>query len=147
MRTPFLATPALPCITNTDICSARCRAAILPIERYTPENNAKAPPALSGLRANHPPYGRTSFNFPVAQSYTNPRTSPLLGMKGLVWIHAIDCRTSPSRSPNASSANVGRKPVPAMIASFTSSSRKVSIPQSVWWMRMIEVVPSEPVHV
>jgi hypothetical protein len=42
----------------------------------------------------------------------------------------------------ASRANGGRMPVSAAIWSFTSSSRKVSMPQSVWWTSMISVVPS-----
>src|SRR5215472_17139617 len=50
--------------------------------------------------------------------------------------------TSASRSGKASRANGGRMPVSASIWAFTSSSRKVSIPQSVWWMRMISFVPS-----
>ena len=57
--------------------------------------------------------GATSLSQPVAQSYTKPRTWSFRGMKGLAWMREIDCRTSCSKSPNASSANAGRSPVSA----------------------------------
>src|ERR1700683_986489 len=64
-----------------------------------------------------------------------PRIESLFGMKGLALIRAMDWRTSPSRAGKASRAKDGRVPV-------SSSSWKVSIPQSVWWMRTISLVPS-----
>src|SRR5271165_1902898 len=66
----------------------------------------------------------------------------LFGMNGLALIRAMDWRRSASRSPKASSANGGRMPVSASIWALTSSSWKVSMPQSVWWMRTISFVPS-----
>ncbi|MDP8988444.1 MAG: hypothetical protein M3N11_08875, partial [Actinomycetota bacterium] len=77
---------------------------------------------------------------PVSTSYTKPLTF-LWGMKGLAWMRAIDWRTSASRSEKASKAKGGRMPVSASIRPLRSSSRKVSIPQSVWCTRTISVVP------
>src|SRR3712207_6235880 len=63
-------------------------------------------------------------------------------MNGLAWMRAIDWRTSSSRSLNASAAHSGLMPVSSCTDRLNSSSVKVSIPQSVWWMRMISSVPS-----
>ena len=63
-------------------------------------------------------------------------------MNGLALMRAIDCRTSSSRSLKASAAHSGLMPVSSWIESRNSSSRNVSMPQSVWWMRMISSVPS-----
>ena len=63
-------------------------------------------------------------------------------MNGLAWMRASDCRTSSSRSPNASAAQCGLMPVSSCTERRNSSSVNVSIPQSVWWMRMISSVPS-----
>ena len=63
-------------------------------------------------------------------------------MNGLALIRLIDCRTSSSRSLNASAAHSGLIPVSAWMLALKSSSVNVSIPQSVWWMRMISRVPS-----
>lgn len=59
-------------------------------------------------------------------------TLVLLGMKGLAWMRPIDCLTSSSRLPKAPSANAGRTPTSNSIFLLTSSSLKVSMPQSVW---------------
>src|SRR5918996_757253 len=56
-------------------------------------------------------------------------------------MRAIDWRTSASTSANDSNANGGRMPVCCSIWPFTSSSENVSIPQPVWWTRMISFVP------
>src|SRR5262249_17943351 len=84
----------------------------------------------------------TSRSFPVSTSYTNPRTLSLFGMNGEFLIRVMLWRTSPSRSSNASAAHSGFWPVSCSICFLNSSSVKVSIPQSVWWMRMISSVPS-----
>ena len=63
-------------------------------------------------------------------------------MNGLAWMRAIDWRTSSSRSENASAAHSGLIPTSSWTERLNSSSVKVSIPQSVWWMRMISSVPS-----
>jgi hypothetical protein len=63
-------------------------------------------------------------------------------MNGLALIRAIDWRTSSSRSGNASAAHSGLIPVSAWIERLKSSSLKVSMPQSVWWIRTISSVPS-----
>src|SRR5581483_8975564 len=63
-------------------------------------------------------------------------------MKGLALMRAIDWRTSSSGSSKASAAHSGLIPVSAWIWRRKSSSVKVSMPQSVWWMRMISSVPS-----
>ena len=63
-------------------------------------------------------------------------------MKGLALIRLIDWRTSSSASGNDSRANDGRMPTSSRICCFTASSVNVTIPQSVWWIRMISVVPS-----
>ena len=54
-----------------------------------------------------------------------------LGMNGDALMRAIDWRTSPSRSENASAAHSGRIPVSFSIEALNSSSVNVSIPQSV----------------
>src|SRR6266852_478169 len=66
----------------------------------------------------------------------------LRGIKGLALIRAIDWRTSFSRFEKASSRNAGRMPVSSSIWALTSSSLNVSMPQSVWWIRMTSSVPS-----
>ena len=43
---------------------------------------------------------------------------------------------------NASAAHSGLMPVSSWIDRLNASSVNVSMPQSVWWMRMISVVPS-----
>jgi hypothetical protein len=53
------------------------------------------------------------------------------GKKALALIRAMLWRTSSSRSEKASRAKGGRMAVSAAIWAFTSSSVKVSIPQSV----------------
>ena len=58
-------------------------------------------------------------------------------------MRAMDWRTSCSRSRNDSNANDGRSPVYTSISSLAASSRKVIIPQSVWWMSMISRVPKK----
>ena len=77
----------------------------------------------------------------MATSNTKPRTS-FFGMNGLASIRAIDWRTSVSRSANASAAQAGLTPVSSRTDCLKSSSVNVSMPQSVWWMRMISSVPS-----
>jgi hypothetical protein len=62
-------------------------------------------------------------------------------MNGLASIRALDCRTSSSRSENDSAAHSGLTPVSSWIERRKASSVNVSIPQSVWWMRMISSVP------
>lgn len=62
-------------------------------------------------------------------------------MNGLALIRAMDWTTSASRSGKASHAQVGRRPVSATIDSLNPSSVNVRIPQSVWWMSTISVVP------
>ena len=57
-------------------------------------------------------------------------------------MRARDWRTSSTGSVNASAAHGGRSPVSARIDSLKPSSVKVSMPQSVWWIRMISLVPS-----
>ena len=54
----------------------------------------------------------------------------------------MDWRTSPSRSLKASAAQEGLRPVSAWMPALNSSSVKVSIPQSVWWISTISLVPS-----
>src|SRR4029450_9665485 len=71
-----------------------------------------------------------------------PRTESLLATKGLALMRAIDWRMSRSRSEKASRGKCGRRPGLFSISAFTSSSVKVSMPQSVWWIRMISRVPS-----
>ena len=78
----------------------------------------------------------------MATSWTKPRTASLRGMNGLAWIRAIDWRTSSSRSGNDSAAHSGLIPTASWIERLNSSSVNVSMPQSVWWMRMISSVPS-----
>ena len=63
-------------------------------------------------------------------------------MNGLALMRAIDWRTSSSRSAKASAAHSGLMPVSSWIWRLKSSSVNVSMPQSVWWMRMISSVPS-----
>src|SRR4051812_27680978 len=57
-------------------------------------------------------------------------------------MRSIDCRRSRSRSEKDSAAQAGLTPVASWSSSRKSSSLNVSIPQSVWWMRMISCVPS-----
>src|SRR4028119_2041440 len=71
----------------------------------------------------------------------NPRTLSLCGMNGLARMRLIDWRTSSSRSEKDSREKWGFIPTSSWICPLTSSSEKVSIPQSVWWMRMISRVP------
>src|SRR5215218_71463 len=66
----------------------------------------------------------------------------LLGMNGLVLMRAMDWRTFSSRSAKDSRAKCGFMPTSSCICCFTSSSEKVSIPQSVCCMSMISRVPS-----
>ena len=66
----------------------------------------------------------------------------MCGTNGLALMRATDWRTSVSRSPKASAAHGGLMPVSAWMAALKSSSENVSIPQSVWWIRMISRVPS-----
>src|SRR5215204_628543 len=54
----------------------------------------------------------------------------------------MDWCTSSSRSEKDSSEKCGLMPTSSCICCFSSSSEKVSIPQSVWWIRMISRVPS-----
>jgi hypothetical protein len=63
-------------------------------------------------------------------------------MNGLALILAIDCRTSSSRSSNASAGHSGLIPVSRWMPLRKSSSANVSISQSVWWISMISSVPS-----
>ena len=63
-------------------------------------------------------------------------------MNGLARMRAIDWRTSASRSSKASAAHGGLMPVSSCTDCLNASSVKVSMPQSVWWMRMISSVPS-----
>ncbi len=84
----------------------------------------------------------TSLSLPVATSNTKPRTLSVFGMNGEALIRLIDWRTSSSRSGNASAAHSGLMPVSSWIDFLNSSSVKVSMPQSVWWIRMISSVPS-----
>src|SRR5215211_6265858 len=58
-------------------------------------------------------------------------------MNGLALIRSMDWRTSSSRSLNDSADQGGLIPVSSWIWRLNSSSLKVSIPQSVWWMRTI----------
>src|SRR5215204_1464795 len=71
-----------------------------------------------------------------------PRTLSLCGTKGLASIRAIDWRTSSSRSEKDSIEKWGFIPTSSWIWAFSSSSEKVSIPPSVWWIRTISRVPS-----
>jgi hypothetical protein len=57
-------------------------------------------------------------------------------------MRAIDWRTSSSRSGNASTDHSGFTPMSSWTERLNSSSVNVSMPQSVWWMRMISSVPS-----
>ena len=63
-------------------------------------------------------------------------------MEVSAWTRAIDCLTSASRSVKASDAQLGRIPVSAAMSSRKPWSVKVSMPQSVWWIRTISLVPS-----
>src|SRR3954465_5263557 len=63
-------------------------------------------------------------------------------MNGLLRMRSIDWRRSGSRSGNDSAAQLGLTPVSSWSSSRKSSSRNVSIPQSVWWIRTISSVPS-----
>jgi hypothetical protein len=60
------------------------------------------------------------------------------------WLdRAIDWRTSASRSSNASAAHSGLMPVSSRTRLLERVvGVKVSIPQSVWWMRTTSSVPS-----
>jgi hypothetical protein len=97
---------------------------------------------VSRFRSATRSYAAIASSRPVFTSNTNPRIWFLLGMKGFACKRAIDCRTSASASGKASRAKEGLVPSSSVIWSFTWSSRKVSIPQSVWWMRMISLVPN-----
>jgi hypothetical protein len=66
----------------------------------------------------------------------------LCGINGLALIRATDCLTSPAASVNASTAHGGLIPVSASIAPLNSSSVVFARPQSVWWIKMISLVPS-----
>src|SRR3954453_2212905 len=72
----------------------------------------------------------------------NPRTLSFFGMNGLLLMRAIDWRTSSSRLLNVSADNAGFTPVSSWMGRRKSASSNVSIPQSVWWIRMISSVPS-----
>jgi hypothetical protein len=63
-------------------------------------------------------------------------------MNGFALIRPMDCLTSPAASVNASTAHGGLIPVSASMAPLNSSSVVFAMPQSVWWIRMISVVPS-----
>jgi len=89
-----------------------------------------------------PNYTLTSCSLPVATSNTKPRTASVWGMNGLVLMRAMDCATSVSRSLNDSGDHDGLMPVSAWMSALNWSSVNVSMPQSVWWIRMISVVPS-----
>src|SRR4051794_38704593 len=65
-----------------------------------------------------------------------------LGMKGLSLRRASESRTSTSTSEKACADQPGRWPVSSSSLAANSSSLKVSMPQSVWWSRMISSVPS-----
>jgi hypothetical protein len=57
-------------------------------------------------------------------------------------IRSIDLRTSSPRSVKDSATQPGACPVSCCRLPAKSSSVKVNIPQSVWWIRMISRVPS-----
>ncbi len=63
-------------------------------------------------------------------------------MNGLALMRPIELRTSSSRSVKDSGDHVGLIPVSFCRSPRKPSSVKVSIPQSVWWMRTISLVPS-----
>jgi hypothetical protein len=67
----------------------------------------------------------------------DPAHALLVGMNALAWMRLIDWRTSSSRSEKDSRAKWGFIPTSSWICPFTSSSEKVSIPQSVWWTNLI----------
>ena len=62
-------------------------------------------------------------------------------MNRLVRTRRMDMRRSSSVSAKVSTAQVGRMPVSLCSERSSSSSVNRSIPQSVWWMRMISRVP------
>src|SRR5215211_6189889 len=66
----------------------------------------------------------------------------LLGINGLLSMRAMDWLTFSSRSEKDSRAKCGLMPTSSCICCFTSSSEKVSIPQSVCCISMISSVPT-----
>ncbi len=54
----------------------------------------------------------------------------------------MDWRTSSSGSGNDSAPQAGLIPVSSCIDRLNASSVNVSMPQSVWWISMISLVPS-----
>jgi len=148
----YLATAAAAMDTLLPVAVSRRSRMPAPAMPIPPvEEPSAAPEVVTGNRSRHrklaaAPRTRlrqvTSFSLPVATSKTNPRMESLTGMNGLLVIRATDCLTSAAGSSNASAAQGGLIPVSSWIERRKASSEKVSMPQSVWWMRMISRVPS-----
>jgi hypothetical protein len=136
---------ALLCTTDPQADPPHRGMSILLAEKgaaVSPTDAVSAVPAGGVLQPGRRRTQEISVSRPVATSNTKPRTLLLSGMNALSRIRWSEAFTSASTSGNASECQAGRLPTSCSIEERNSSSVKVSMPQSVWWMRTISFVPS-----